>query len=232
MAAKYESNSIPMMNWSGCSTFLMRSLKIAALFFFLCTIRLEAQNFSRLNTGLAPALNTQNNYNATKLADTTYASPEYPDPKNVLYKSLMIPGWGQIVNNQIWKVPIVYALIGGVTGYSIYLNKRYHDYRAAYYNLNPQQEGTDERFGSTPAYLQNANPSALRSTRNSLRNRRDSMYIAILLAYGLNAIDAYVFAHLRSFDVSEDLSMRPSIKPNILAHSTPGLTLSLELFSK
>ncbi len=167
----------------------------------------------------------------TAIADTADSTDAgFPEPKSVLFKSLIIPGWGQVVNKQVWKVPIVYALLGGVTGYSIYLTKKYHDYRAAFYNSNAGN--TDMRFGSTPVYLQNANSASLRDNRNFFRNRRDFIYITILLAYGLNAIDAYVFAHLRSFDVSEDLSMRPSLKPDILAHSSPGITLSLELFKK
>jgi hypothetical protein len=141
----------------------------------------------------------------------------------------MIPGWGQVINHQIYKVPIVYALLGGLAGYTIYLTKTYHDYRAAYYNLNTQTPD-DERFGPTPAYLKNANLSALKEKRNSIHNRRDLMYVAVLAAYGLNALDAYVFAHLRSFNVSKDLSARISLKPKLMAQLTPGVTISLQLF--
>lgn len=165
------------------------------------------------------------------MADTTIDGKSYPEPKSVLYKSLIIPGWGQIVNKQAWKVPIVYGLLAGLTGYSIYLTKKYHDYRAAYYNQNPNIPDNDLRFGPTPEYLEGANLSSLQSNRDFLHNRRDFIYITIGLAYGLNAIDAYIFAHLRTFDVSEDLSMRATMKPRILAHSSPGVALSIELFN-
>lgn len=141
----------------------------------------------------------------------------------------MIPGWGQLVNKQAWKIPLVYGLLGGVAGYSIYLTKRYHDYRAAFYNRNHD----DMRFGPTPDYIpESVNEQELRSVRNRLRNRRDLTYIAFVLAYGLNAVDAYVYAHMRSFDVSEDLSMRADVKPALLADSSPGVTLSIQLFKK
>jgi hypothetical protein len=173
----------------------------------------------------------QHGYRSFTMADTADSSAAgFPAPRSVLFKSLMIPGWGQVVNKQVWKVPIVYALLGGLTGYSIYLTTKYHDYRAAFYNSSP--DNTDMRFGATPVYLQNANSGSLRDNRNFFRNRRDFSYITILLAYGLTAIDSYVFAHLRSFDVSEDLSMRPSLRPDILANRTPALTLSLKLFKK
>ena len=155
-----------------------------------------------------------------------------PDPNKVLRRSLLIPGWGQVTNKQAWKVPIVYGLLGGLTYYSIYLNKKYHDYRAAYYNLNPDITGDDQRFGPTPSYIpENANLQSLRQIRNGFRNRRDFVYISIGLAYGLNAIDAYVFAHMRSFDVSEDLSVRTKVQPAVMENGNPGFTLSLQLFN-
>lgn len=157
------------------------------------------------------------------------AEDEFPEPKSVLYKSLIIPGWGQLVNKQAWKIPIVYGLIGGVAAYSIYLTNQYHDYRAAYYNRTHD----DMMFGPTPSYIpESVSDDALRNTRNQLRNRRDFSYLAIVLAYGLNAVDAYVFAHMRSFDVSEDLSMKAGVHPTLLADSSPGLTLSIRLSNK
>lgn len=163
--------------------------------------------------------------------DSTLNNQEYPEPKKVLRQSLMIPGWGQITNRQIWKVPIVYGVLGGLTYYSIHLHKQYHDYRAAFYNLNPDTPN-DMRFGPTPDYISStANLTVLRENRNFYRNRRDLVYVFIGLSYALNAIDAYVFAHLRSFDVSDDLSMNATIKPGVLAvrHSDPIPSISLSI---
>jgi len=151
------------------------------------------------------------------------AGPEkVPKPTSVMYKSMIVPGWGQVVNQQVWKVPIVYALIAGVTYYSIHLNQKYNDYKAAYYNaVYPERE---PRFGPTPEYINpNINESSLKSIRNDYRNRRDKAFIGIGLAYGLNVIDAYVFAHLRDFDVSDDLSMNVSMdNPGRRSRAQPG----------
>lgn len=164
-------------------------------------------------------------------------SSEFPNPKSVMYKSMMLPGWGQVVNRQAWKVPLVYGLLGGLAWYSVRLTRQYHDYRAAYYNMHPENPD-DLKYGPTPDFVpDNANLDALKSNRNTLRNRRDLVYVGIGLAYGLNIVDAYVFAHMRSFDVSENLSMRPSLKPVTgeggLAAAAglpmPGFTLSFEL---
>ncbi|MDR8390160.1 DUF5683 domain-containing protein [Aliifodinibius sp. S!AR15-10] len=147
----------------------------------------------------------------------------------MLYKSMIIPGWGQLVNKQAWKIPIVYGLIGGAIGYNLYLTQRYRDYRAAYYNRNH----SDMKFGPTPDYIPSSvNADQLLNTRNRLRNRRDLSYLGIVLAYGLNVLDAYIFAHMRSFDVSENLSAKTELKPALMAESSPGITISVKLFNQ
>lgn len=166
-------------------------------------------------------------FNYSLSADT--AETQYPDPKLVVRRSLIVPGWGQVTNRQTWKVPIVYGLLGGLGYYSVYLTKQYHDYRAAYYNSF--DSNTDMRFGATPGYLVGQNASSLKSNRDFLRNRRDFIYVTIFLSYVLNAVDAYVFAHLRPFDVSDDLSMNRTFKPdNItspLLGDAPSISLSI-----
>jgi len=128
-----------------------------------------------------------------------------PKPSSVMRKSMILPGWGQVVNRQIWKVPIIYGMLAGLTYYSIQMDQNYRDYRAAFYNS--QNPDGDQRFGPTPPHIDpNQSPEAMRYNRNVYRNRRDLTIIGVVLAYGLNIVDAYVFAHMRDFDVSDDLS--------------------------
>ncbi|MDG5766388.1 DUF5683 domain-containing protein [Balneolales bacterium ANBcel1] len=142
-----------------------------------------------------------------------------PNPSSVLRKSMILPGWGQITNDQTWKVPVIYGLFAGLTYYSISMNQNYRDYRAAYYNS--QYPDGDQRFGPTPASIDpNTNPQSLRFSRNAYRNRRDLTLIGIALAYGLNLVDAYVFAHMRDFDVSDDLSANIYIVPPSMDRSS------------
>lgn len=157
--------------------------------------------------------------------------PEFPTPQSVLFKSMIVPGWGQIENRQVWKVPIIYGMFIGVGVYAGYLNTQYQDYRAAYYNSNQNQDN-DFRFGPTPERLQNVNSNQLQSVRDNFRNQRDFMFVAMGLAYGLNILDAYVYAHMRSFDVSDDLSARTIIAPAIIADGSPGLSLKVSLQKK
>lgn len=176
----------------------------------------------------------ENRYSQTSAAviqDTTETNQEFPSPKSVMFKSMIIPGWGQVINRQVWKIPIVYGLFAGVGYYTHHLHGQYTDYRAAYYNSFQGAE-SDMRFGETPAYLEGVSAAELRSNRDSFRNRRDFMYVVMGLAYGLNVLDAYVFAHMRSFDVSDDLSARTTVQPALLAEGSPGVKVSISLFSR
>lgn len=138
----------------------------------------------------------------------------FPKPGRVALQSTMVPGWGQVTNKQWWKVPLVYGGLAGLVYYNINQANTYKDYRAAVYNLN--NPAGDQRFGPTPAYLQSStNESFLRFTRNNARNQRDISYVYIGLFYGLNVLDAYIFAHLRPFDVGDDLSLAPSLHPSM-----------------
>ncbi|MFO7848012.1 MAG: DUF5683 domain-containing protein [Balneolaceae bacterium] len=208
----------------------MKSAKLVVLFFVFPSVSVsqgdllpDDYSLLELRLGVSSVQADTNDQSST--------DDEYPEPKSVMYKSLMVPGWGQIVNKQAWKVPIVYGMYAGVGYYTYTVHQNYKDYRAAYYNAQ-RGEDTDFKFGPTPERLQGISPNQLQSNRNTLRNRRDLMVLIMVLAHGLNAVDAYVFAHMRSFDVSDDLSAKTSIAPGILADRAPGVTLSFELIRR
>lgn len=220
-----------MRNWIACSSF---SILFSLTFLLLCSpTKSRSQSLELENQYRQNDLSAQYYQVQPQVKDTTEdLNKNLPDPKGVLYKSMILPGWGQVINKQAWKIPIIYGILGGLGYFSVHFTKKHHDYRAAYYNLNPNTPD-DLRFGSTPSYIpESANLQELRTLRNQARNRRDLVYIGIVVAYGLNIVDAYVFAHMRSFDVSEDLSMRTRIQPALLAQTTPGITLSIDLISR
>lgn len=217
-----------MTSWIACSTFLILSLSLTILCLW------PSKSYSQAIYSLSESYSQKHTDNYYLSADTTskLGSNGLPEPKSVMFKSMMVPGWGQIINKQIWKVPIVYGLLGGLGWYSVKVNKQYHDYRAAYYNLNPNNKKNDFKYGPTPNYIsENANVKQLRSQRNTFHNRRDLIYVGIFLAYGLNIVDALVFAHLRSFDVSDNLSLRTNISPTMTAQATPGFSLKIDFIT-
>ena len=127
------------------------------------------------------------------------------DP-NVAYKrSLMLPGLGQAYNRSYWKIPIVYAGFGTITYFFIDNHINYKEFQAGY-RCRLDSTCTDT--------FTNINNSTLVSARDFYRRNRDFMVIVAVLWYGLNVVDAYVEAHLKYFDVSDDLSMQ--IKPSLM----------------
>jgi hypothetical protein len=150
-----------------------------------------------------------------------------PEPRKVMLQSVIIPGRGQITNGQIWKVPVIYGLLAGVAGYTVFANQRYQGYKAAYYNSF--EANTDQRFGPTPGFIPDGQPAEIyRLNRNQFRNNRDLSLIVFVLVYGLNVADAYIFAQLRDFDVSDDLSAGFVVKPEYLAgRAHPNLTFKI-----
>ncbi len=132
---------------------------------------------------------------------------------SVTYKrALLIPGWGQAYNRSYWKIPVVYAGLGGA-GYFAYFNhKEYKNYQLAYQyatdsNPNTNPADVDAGYADYPA-------EGLRANREQYRTNRDQMILVIAGIYALQAVEAYVHSHLKHFEVSDDLSLQvyPSIQ--------------------
>ncbi len=121
-------------------------------------------------------------------------------PKTAAYLGLMLPGAGQIYNKDYWKVPIVWGAYGGM-GYLIYFNttqyRRHRD--ALIMRLNNQP---DEFQHTIP------NTSALRNFRDAYRKDMELAYIGMVFVHLLSATEAFVAAHLKTFDVDENIGLR------------------------
>jgi hypothetical protein len=63
--------------------------------------------------------------------------------------------------------------------------------------------------------------------RQEFRRDMDYSILFTLLFWGLNIVDATVDAHLKGFDVSDDLKV--SIRPALLPGNAVGLTLAFTL---
>lgn len=152
------------------------------------------------------------------------------DPRKATIRSAIIPGWGQIYNKKWWKVPIVYAAIGIPVGTFIYNKNWYRKTSDAAKMLaaDPPDTANYRNRVDPQLYVFFSNPEssigALLNYRNEFRRNMDYSVLIALLMWGLNVVDATVDAHLRDFDVSEDISLR--IKPAVLNNGlTPGISL-------
>ncbi len=157
-------------------------------------------------------------------------------PRKAIIRSAIIPGWGQAYNKKYWKIPIVYGAIG-VPTYTFFYNKKwYNETRKAAKMLASDPPDTanyrnriDEKlwaFFSSPNGL-----NSLLNYRNQFRRDMDYSILFIILTWGLNVVDATVDAHLKGFDISDNLSLQ--IRPTILqGSSTAGMSFVFTLGGK
>lgn len=97
--------------------------------------------------------------------------------------------------------------------------------------LNLKRQGEEHEFTGTTL----DNLSTLRSLRDSYDKNTQTAYVGIVLVYTLQAMEAFVDAHLKGFDVNDDLSLR--VKPNVefiapLGQPVMGIGVSIPLNGK
>jgi len=137
-------------------------------------------------------------------------------PKKAAIMSACLPGLGQIYNRKYWKVPLVYAGLGGFGYFAWYTGSQYKTYKTAYIYRTDNDSSTIDDF---PEY----SDVQLKENVDFYRRYRDLNIILAAGFYVLNIIDASVDAHLFTFDVSDNISFR--VQPSF--HFAPaGRTVS------
>ena len=155
-------------------------------------------------------------------------------PKTATIMSACLPGLGQIYNGKWWKVPIVYAGLGGL-GYMVYSNySEYRSYLHAYeFKTGDLPDGVTLSEHETDLANRYA-ASQLQTYKESYRRNFELFTIITVAWYGLNILDACVDGHLYSYDISDDLSLsvdpylRPVEQPIMMPqYAQVGLSLKL-----
>ncbi len=164
---------------------------------------------------------------STNKYDSAFAAHS---PKKAAIRSALLPGLGQIYNKKYWKLPIVYGALGTCAGVFFFNFGNYKDTRFAYkvkYNMRVLR--TDSAlYADVKPFLKPLSEESLRFYRNQYRRDIDYSALFFLILWGLNVVDATVDAHLKSFDVSPDLSLR--FKPGYSDMAkTNGLSLVLKI---
>jgi len=157
------------------------------------------------------------------IKDTLSPKEEYNPlaPSKAAFYSAVLPGLGQAYNKKYWKIPIIYAGIG--TGIYFYNQntKDYNRFRDAYKRRLAGFED-DEFQGISTDRLIDAQKTASRN--------RDVSIIVSIAFYVLNIIDADVDAHLRQYNISDDLSLLPKGNMDSLdKQANYGLSFTLHL---
>ncbi|MES2777953.1 MAG: DUF5683 domain-containing protein [Bacteroidota bacterium] len=141
-------------------------------------------------------------------------------PRKATLRSAIIPGWGQVYNKQVWKVPFVYAILGVTAGIFVVNVKEYNGLKAAYVlrvdTIASNDTLIDPRYSVLSA-------NSMKFYRDEYRKNVDLSVLVFIIGWGLNVIDATVSAHLKQFDVSDDLSLK--IKPTFNMNGQTGVSL-------
>ncbi|RKW12989.1 MAG: hypothetical protein D8H93_14035 [Capnocytophaga sp.] len=144
-------------------------------------------------------------------------------PARAAFYSAILPGLGQAYNKSYWKIPIVYLAIGIPTYLYVVNDKELDRYRTAY---KRRLDGlTDDEFyaGRT-----DGNPrlstDALRRAQDTYRRNKEMAMLFAIGFYALNIIEANVDAHLKQFNVNENLSLEPYLYQNQYSNTYVGLT--------
>lgn len=168
------------------------------LVFFCCLF------LSHFSYGQTDSLATRTESIARVNPETTKNFNEYNPlaPAKAAFYSAVLPGLGQAYNGSYWKIPLVYAAIGGGVYAFIYNNEQYHEYRDAYKSRLAGQ--TNDEFMNV------LSDEALVEAQKRARKNKEISILVTIAAYALNIIDANVEAHLQQFNVSEDLALRPN----------------------
>lgn len=215
-----KSKSIPFMV-KFKFTFLFLFLFIAVKSFG----QISAQDSLRIKGMSALAKDTLQKLPIPKI-DSLVKKPFKINPKLATKRSAMVPGWGQIYIKQYWILPVVYGGFA-VNGYFIVRwNKNYKAFKNEYFRVSAYNDNITEKKlnepllttgnvtikGSTTTY----SLANLKAGTSFYRRNRDGSILILPVVWALNILEVNVAAHLKSFDMSDDISMKfePSFAPN------------------
>lgn len=122
------------------------------------------------------------------------------DVKKATTLSMVFPGAGQAYNGSYWKIPVVVGG-GAVLMYCIDFNNRmYQRFKVAYTALTDGNDETVDEWNGT------MDASRILSNRKIARRNRDLCIILTGLFYVVQVVDAHATAHMKTYDVSDDLA--------------------------
>ena len=152
----------------------------------------------------------------------TFSEKEYDPlrPSRAAFYSAVFPGLGQIYNKRYWKLPLVYGGIGASIYFYDLNNIKFRQYRNAY---KKRLAGfTDDEFQGI--ILDN---DRLVDGMNFYKQYRDQSMLFIIGTYFLNILDANIDAHLKQYNLNQNLSLKPYIDyHSVVAYHHIGVSLN------
>ncbi|MFM1970420.1 MAG: hypothetical protein RL731_242 [Bacteroidota bacterium] len=203
----------------------MTGAKKLIFLFIGCIVFCSAELSAQKKDASAPKNSAVTKKDSTLVKSDTIVKLKFR-PQVATRRAAILPGWGQATNKEYWKIPLVYGVLAIPGALYFYNDSWYNKTKYAYEAKFKAQAPTLDSSGlaGIDPQLKNLGLASLQSYRNTFRRDRDYSILYFILAWGLQVADATVFAHLKQFDVSDDLSLqvKPQFNPNT---RTPGLGL-------
>ena len=142
-------------------------------------------------------------------------------PKRAGLYSAILPGLGQIYNKQYWKTGLVAVAAGTVTYFIIDNRKNYQKYQEAYISRIDNNPATTDTF-------YNYSINDIDILRRGFRKYYEYSIISGTLCYLVNILDAFTSSHLKTFDMSKNISMRATPFYNLQKQMGVKMVVSLK----
>lgn len=123
-------------------------------------------------------------------------------PARAAFYSAVLPGLGQVYNKRYWKVPLIYGAIGASVYAYDFNQKNYIRYRNAYKRRIAGYN--DDEFQSLIS-----STDRLLDGQDFYKRNRDRSMLYVIGFYFLNVLDANIDAHLKQYNVNNNLSFKP-----------------------
>jgi Family of unknown function (DUF5683) len=199
-----------------------------------------------VGTGVTAADSSLNIDDTVRVTPKQEAAIHKIIPRKATFRSLMLPGLGQAYNRQYYKIPFIYAGFGAVgyffVRYRGLANQAETGYRQLLYGQITVQEQSINSVPGVPASITHTvvipaqygkveevvigsgvfrSSTQAKAAYDFYRRYRDMNIILAVVIYAVNAVEANVAAHLKTFDLSDDISMR--VEPTVLPMPGTGL---------
>ncbi len=134
---------------------------------------------------------------------TGYFKRTYPNPRLAALMSFVVPGSGQAYNRKFWKIPLAWAACGATLYFTISNTRERNFWQRNYKAAVDGNPNTVVDSG-----YESLTPATLKQARDYYQKNMEISYLATAGAYLIVATDAFVDAHLKTFDVGDDLGLK------------------------
>jgi hypothetical protein len=124
-------------------------------------------------------------------------------PLKASLMSICLPGLGQFYNRKYWKIPVIYAGLGVMTYFIVTNASEYSKYKNAYI-----ESANNDTTGQYQDIVNRYSQDELLNAREYYRRNLEISCIITGVWYILNIVDAAVDAHLFTYNISKDLSLK------------------------